>query len=203
MKSKLIIIEGIDGSGTTTQASLLNNFLRQYKIKVKLTKEPFKRQIINLIKESQENISDIFLFLADRSFHYLKIKQWLKEGYWVISDRSFPSTLSYQWYFNENIKKIMKEGLIIYLNKISQLNIIPDLVFILDTNPKIAIERLRSKNKKSTIDKFERLNILKKVRRGYIYFAKKLKWKIINGNKSITEVHKSICQEIKNNFNLK
>ena len=46
MKGKLIIIDGIDGSGTTTQTKLLYEFLKENKLKVFLTKEPYDQEII-------------------------------------------------------------------------------------------------------------------------------------------------------------
>lgn len=195
MRGKLIIIEGIDGSGTTTQTKLLVNKLKKNKIKVQLTKEPNQRQIINLLKFSNENITDLFLFLADRSFHYSKIKKWLKEGKWVISDRSFPSTLVYQWYITD-LKKILNEKLILFLNHLSQFHIQPDLIFVLDVKPSIAFNRLKKKNNQSQINKYEKLYLMKKLYQGYLYFAQKYKWQIIDAHKSIEEVNQEIYQKV-------
>jgi thymidylate kinase len=72
----------------------------------------------------------------------------------------------------------------------------PDLVIILDVDPSIAIKRLKKKKKKSIIKKFEKLDFLKIVRKGFIYFAKKFKWKIIDSSKTIPEVHNEIIKEV-------
>ncbi|GIW65986.1 MAG: thymidylate kinase [Candidatus Parcubacteria bacterium] len=203
MLGKLIIIEGIDGSGTTTQSKLLFKYLKANKINSILTKEPFNKYLVNLIKKNKEPIIDLFLFLADRSIQYSKVRQWLKEGKWIVSDRSFPSTLVYQWYLNEKLKKLINKNLIIKLNNLSQFNIQPDMVIVLDINPQVAIKRLKNKIKKSKISKFEKLSLLKNLSQGYLFFAKKLNWNVIDGNLSINEVHKNICQKIINKFNLK
>ncbi|MCS7183950.1 MAG: dTMP kinase [Patescibacteria group bacterium] len=195
MEGKLIIIEGIDGSGTTTQAKLLAQILKKENLKIKLTKEPLDNKIIDLIKKSSDNLLDLFLFLADRRKHYLQIQKWLGENKWVISDRSFPSTLVYQWYAT-NLKKVINEKLIIFLNGLSQLKIKPNFVFILDVEPEIALQRLIKKNNKSKINKYEKLALLKKFREGYLYFAKKYNWKIIDGQKQIKEINKIIYNQI-------
>lgn len=197
MRGKLIIIEGIDGSGTSTQTKLLVNKLKKINVKAQLTKEPYQKQIINLIKLNKENITDLFLFLADRSIHYSKIKQWLKEGKWVISDRSFPSTLVYQWY-STNLKKILDENLILFLNHLSQFDIQPDLIFILNIKPSIAFKRLKKKNNQSQIKKYEKLQLMKRLSQGYLYFAKKYNWQIINVDayKSIEDVSQEIYQQV-------
>ena len=195
MKGKLIILEGIDGSGTTTQSFLLYNILNK-KYKVKLTKEPYNKKIINFIKRANDPLVDLYFFLLDRYFHYNLIEKWLKEFNFVICDRSFPSTLAYQWY-STYLKNIIPENIILFLNKISRKNINPNYVFILDIDPKIALNRLAYKKNKSDIKKFEKIVFLKKVRKGYIYFAKKFKWYIIDANQQINLVNQNIINKIK------
>lgn len=196
MRGKLIIIEGIDGSGTTTQSFLLYKNLKNKKYKVKLTKEPYNKKIINIIKQKNDPLIDLYLFNLDRHLHYDLIKKWLKEFHFVICDRSFPSTLSYQWYATY-LKNKIPENIILFLNNISQKNIKPHYVFILDIDPQAAYTRLTLKKNKSLIKKFEKVKFLKKVRKGYIYFAKKFKWHIINSNQEINAVNQSIINKIK------
>ena len=197
MKGKLIIVDGIDGSGTTTQSNLLYTFLKNNKIKTFLSKEPLNKEIIKLLTKSKDNFIDMLLFLADRCLHYKILEKYLKKGYIVITDRSFPSTLAYQ-YFSTNLKKEIKEDLVIFLNHLAMRHLQPDLVIILDVNPKIAFKRLKKKKRKSAIKKFENTNFLKKVRRGFIYFAKKFNWKIIDASRTIKEIHEEIIKEVVN-----
>jgi dTMP kinase len=193
MKGRLIIIEGIDGSGGTTQCSLLYKNLKKKFKKVLLTKEPQNKKIINLIKETKDPVADLFLFLTDRFLQYKKLKNFLDKGYIVISDRSFPSTYAYQFYYG-GLRKIFKEDLIKKLDKISRNNIEPDLVIILDIDPEIAIKRLKEKIKKSKVKKFEKIKILNIVRRGYLYYSKKFGWKIMDGRKDILTINREILK---------
>jgi dTMP kinase len=199
MPGKLIIIEGIDGSGTTTQSKLLAQKLKFLGIKTQLTFEPYNKNIIKIIKDSSSSLADLFLFLADRSEHYLKIKKWLTNNRWVISDRSFPSTLVYQWY-TTSLKKQLSLNFILTLNNLSMFNIQPDLIFILDVKPTIALERLKKKKKKSLVDKYEKLHIMKKLSQGYRYLAHKYRWHLIDGNQSITNVNQKIFEKVSNYF---
>ena len=75
-------------------------------------------------------------------------------------------------------------------------HIYPDLIIILDIEAKLAIKRLKIKNKKSEIRKFEKKAYLEKVREGFLYFSRKLKWKIIDSSKPIEVVHQEIIKEI-------
>ena len=195
MKGKLIIIDGIDGSGTTTQSELLYNFLKANKIKTFLSKEPSNKEIINLLRKNKDEFIDMLLFLIDRSLHYKILEKHLKDGYTIVVDRSFPSTLAYQ-YYSTNLKNKIKEELVVFLNHLAMRHIQHDLVIILDVDPSIAIKRLKKKKKKSIIKKFEKLDFLKIVRKGFIYFAKKFKWKIIDSSKTIPEVHNEIIKEV-------
>ncbi len=202
MKGCLIIFEGIDGSGTTTQSQLLYQKLKKLNQKVILTKEPQNNYLIKLIKENREPLTDLFLFLADRSLHYQKILSWLKNNDFVILDRSFPSTLAYQYYAS-NLKNQIKEKFILYLDHLSRFHLEPDFVFLLDLGPQIAFRRILLKKKKSKINKFEKLNFLKKVRQGYLYFAKKFNWIILDAHKSKEEINDEVLKILKLNHLLK
>jgi dTMP kinase len=106
-KGVLIILEGADGTGTTTQAQLLftwllNNFPQTKPI---LTAEPttspvgvFIRNI--LTKKEKVDITSrgmASLFFADRTEHFAQlINPALDVGQWVICDRNWQSTLVYQ-----------------------------------------------------------------------------------------------------------
>jgi thymidylate kinase len=56
---------------------------------------------------------------------------------------------------------------------------------------------LAYKKNKSDVKKFEKIVFLKKVRKGYIYFAKKFKWHIIDANQQINLVNQNIINKIK------
>lgn len=200
-KGKLIIIDGIDGAGKTIQAKLLSRYLKSFNKKVILTSEPKNKYLIKLIKNNQNSWGDIFLFLADRNLHYQQISSFLDQGYFIISDRSFPSTFAYQYYASD-LKSKIPAKLFLAWEKFARLEIDPDLILILDLKPKTALKRLKFKNRKSLFDKFEKLRFLAKVRQGFLLWSKKLNWKVINAEKSLTEVHLLITREVKSKLKL-
>jgi dTMP kinase len=164
-----IVIEGIDGAGTTTQASLLKERLLKQGLKVELTSEPTKGAIGRIIREFLKP-SDKFklpdwvtmalLFSADRRVHSEReIIPKLKQGYIVISDRYYHSTLAYQSVSLED-KDALK-----WLISLNTYAIVPDITFILDLSCQEASLRLGKKRKKEI---YESLEFQAKVRERYL-----------------------------------
>lgn len=199
MKGKLIILDGIDGSGITTQAKLLTKILKNKGINVLLTKEPSNKDIVRFINKSKDPLIDFFYFLIDRSLNYKKINDYLKRGFVVICDRSFPSTLVYQ-YYSSDLKNYLQEELVFYLNHLAMNHLKPTLVIIFNVDIKESLKRLKRKKKKSLIKKFEKSRFLEKARKGFIYFAKKYNWVIIDANKSINEVFNEVYKLVSKNL---
>ena len=100
--SLFIVIDGIDGSGTTTHSNLLTGFLKGKGYKVHLTSEPSKSEIGILLRKFLQNkdippTTDALMFAADRDIHYHnEIKKKLDDGFIVISDRYIESSIIYQ-----------------------------------------------------------------------------------------------------------
>jgi len=166
-KYRYIAIEGIDGSGKTTIANLLYNNLSKRYNKVILMKEPYDNDLSKKIKEiiSKEHEKNLdygyllaLLFTADRSIKNIDLKKYLNNDYIIISDRSIYSTFSYQ---------ILYEGMDIeWLKCISKYIIRPDITFILDIDPKIAVERINLRGK--NITSYENIEFLRKVRENFL-----------------------------------
>jgi dTMP kinase len=167
MKYKYIAIEGIDGSGKTTIANLLYNELSKKYNKIILMKEPYDKDLSKkikeiILKEHEKNLDYGYLlallFTADRSIKNIDLKKYLNDSYIIISDRSIYSSFSYQ---------ILYEGIDIeWLKCISKYIIKPDITFVLDIDPKIAMERINSRGKSLT--SYENIEFLKKVRENFL-----------------------------------
>jgi dTMP kinase len=190
--AKFIVFEGLDGSGITTQSTLLRNYLIQ-KESVLLTKEPTDGLIGGLIKSClrKEWITDPatlqLLFCADRS-HHLKseILPALEKNQSVISDRYVLSTLAFGSLENKTDK--LKE-----LNKDFKK---PDIVFFVDTDPKVCIERIAKS--RHHIELFEEEKKLIEIRKNFISLKKHYKnTYIIDGNRTIEEIHEEIKKLMK------
>jgi dTMP kinase len=102
--SHFIVIEGIDGAGTTTQTQRLVSWLESRDIAVFNTREPTDGTIGKMIRRILAGDSGLpvmdtlpWLFAADRADHiYGKVIPSLEAGTWVVSDRYYHSSLAYQ-----------------------------------------------------------------------------------------------------------
>ena len=100
-----ITLEGIDGSGKTTQIKLLYEYLKQKKGRVVLTREPGGTRVGELVRSlilgedyaELEPQAELFLLLADRAQHVREvIAPALLAGEIVLCDRFIDSTVAYQ-----------------------------------------------------------------------------------------------------------
>ena len=189
-----IAIDGIDGSGITTHCKLLCNWIESLGLKVHLTKEPSSGKIGELIRHylKLKDIPaavDALLFAADRVEHCVEIKSYLDKGYIVISDRYVESSRAYQ----------VAEGLPPdWVDLINRYAITPDLNIILDVEPRIALKRKFGRDIGD--EKFEELEFLTRVREIMLKNARLRNYPIVDTNKSIEEVHRSLREIILGKF---
>lgn len=165
VKGKFITLEGGEGSGKTTQAALLADYLISQGHKVVLTKEPGGtpgaleiRQLL-LSGEDQRWLpkTELLLMVAARVEHWGKvIKPALNDGCWVICDRFVDSTYAYQ-----GKGRGIDSNLIRTLHLTMLPNAVPDLTILLDVDIekglKRAISREEAKNGSET--RFEQVGI--------------------------------------------
>jgi len=143
-KGKFIVFEGLDGSGQSTQAKLLSDFLIKNGLQVILTKEPTKdskvavkiKEILGKkIKIKPKKLQE--LFVEDRKEHLEKIIiPALKSGKIVVCDRYFFSTFAYG----------KSEGLDLeWLIKMNNEFLLPDITFILKVSPRVCVQRIEER----------------------------------------------------------
>jgi dTMP kinase len=188
-KNLFIALEGIDGSGKSTQAKFLAANFEKEGHKVYLTCEPTDgpigamiRSIFNHKMEADHRVI-AGLFVADRLEHLLNkthgILKKLDEGFTVISDRYCFSSYAYQGVH-------MSLDWVIEANSLSAELLRPDLNIFIDVDPEISMVRLNKG--RDSIELYETLENLKIVKDKYFEAFKKLNSKenifITDGNYS-------------------
>jgi len=181
---RFIAIEGIDGAGLSTQAGKLRDWLQKMGKRVLLTKEPTNGIIGGVIrsclnKELKTNpLALQLLYTADRASHLdTEVEPAIKVGNIIVMDRYILSSLAYG-------------SLDVPMTYLQQLNVQfrkPDVTFILDAHPKIALNRLKTSRWHSEL--FENEQKLTQVRQNYLslrnYFAGT---HILDANKTAEEI---------------
>jgi len=207
LSGRFITLEGIDGSGKTTQGIFLKKKLEEFGKDVLFTREPggvkgaeeIRKLLVQGEKDRWSNITEILLFFASRRHHLEKVLlPAINKGKVVICDRFTDSTIIYQGRENIHLKKM-----IIELNK-SVIGIVPDLTLIIDIDPTKSLNRGLSR--KSDEMRFERfgLEFQTTARNGYISLAKTEKrYQLIDGNNSKDKVHQMIWNKVSKFLSLK
>lgn len=175
-KGIFIVIEGLDGSGKTTQAGILAKKLSK-NYNVMLTAEPSRRKIGTFIREGclYENKrlpieAEALLFAADRIEHMqTELKPALDEGKIVICDRYVYSSLAYQGSAGLSLD---------WIKTINARALQPDFSVFIDCPPELVLSRLR--RKKSVM---ETLDTQRKVRAVYLKFVDEAELVRISGDR--------------------
>lgn len=188
MSGLFIVIEGLDGAGSSTQVEKLTEYLKQRDYKVLMTKEPTNNIIGGLIRgqltkdwHTDQDCLQL-LFAADRAHHLEReILPALKNGYVVISDRYLFSTIAYGALDTDYE----------WLKKINERFRLPDLYLIVDTIPETCVERM--KKSRYQLELFEGLEKLKKVRENFLRLSKEYKdIHVLDGNRLSDDIFDEI-----------
>ena len=188
MRGKFISIDGLDGAGLTTQATILRNWLINNGDDTILTKEPTDGLIGGLIKSSlrkewkTSSLALQMLFAADRAHHLAtEIEPALKRFKNVVSDRYILSTIAYG---SIDIPQAILRQLNANFRK-------PHVTFILDTQPAVCIHRMeRSRHHVELFEDEEKLQAIRKI---YLSLKKVFpNTYVIDGNRSVEDIFKDI-----------
>ena len=180
MAGLLITVEGVEGSGKTTQCQLLAQWLRGLGHRVQETSEPDGSPIGRAIRAIFEQdgvlltpLAEAFLFMAARQLHVTQvIRPALETGEIVVSDRYADATLAYQGYGRGLDLQTIRE-----LNALATGGVLPDLTLLLDLDPAVGLKRLGSRR----LDVFEKMDVAfhRRVRQGYLEIAREEKRRIV------------------------
>ena len=159
MRGKFITFEGGEGTGKSTQATVLAQRLESYGLAVRLTREPGGSPGAEIIRHvlltgaAKPLGADVeaMLFAAARDDHVqCTILPALRSGKWVVCDRFADSTRVYQGILGQVDQKLIN-----VLERVSVGELSPDLTVILDLPVQVGLERAKQRRGSARVDRFE------------------------------------------------
>jgi dTMP kinase len=213
-----VVLDGIDGSGTTTQGDLLTDFIRAAHEQVIFTNEPsngpagsmirlaITKRIVGAATVNDEALKEdlppslddrmfALLFAADRMDHLTtQIIPALRSGRHVVCDRYVLSSLAYQ-------------GLTVdpdWLMEVNRFAMLPDLTLLLDVPA--AVARKRMSDTRLAKDLFEEEEQLRRVRDQYLEMVKRFgprlgRVEVIDGTEAVWRVKRVIWKFVEQLLN--
>ena len=200
MKGKLIVIEGPDGSGKSTQINIMRKYLEDKGFDVVETREPGGTKIGETIRDiildventEMDPVCEALLYAASRAQHVAEvIKPEIEKGKIVICTRYIYSSLVYQ-----GIGRGLGVDMVSAINTAAIQGMMPDLTLLFDIDPVVGIKRKISDGKADRLE-LEDIKFHKKVYNGYKEIASLYKdIKVIDASRSIDEIQKSVLEII-------
>jgi dTMP kinase len=193
-----ITLEGPDGSGKTTQARLLTEWLREQGYDVVLTREPGGTDIGDQIRAvlhdphntAMDARAEILLYSASRAQHVAQlIRPALAAGKIVISDRYAASTLAYQGHGRELDLETLQT-----ITNFATGGLTPDLTLYLDIAPRTGLQRRQLSGEEWNRMDAEALGFHQRARAGYLKLAQMEpdRWLIVDADRPVEEVQTEI-----------
>ena len=195
-KGKLIVIEGLDKSGKTTQSKLLFEFYNKL--------YPGRVSLFNFPDYTTRIGQEIRLFLEGKIQYNNEVKHILLSAN--------------RWEKKSEIETLRNQGNIVILNRYYQSNLVyglsndvdldwlinldlglpkEDIVIVLDIDPSLSHKRGIENN--FILDEFEKnKDFLQRARKNYLYLAKKFNWTVINSDHDANSISQLIVDHIKN-----
>lgn len=202
----LITLEGIDGTGKSTQHRLLAHYLQECGYKVVATREPggtrVGEQIRDILLASKTEklapLAELSLMYAARAQHLEEVvRPALARREIVVSDRFNDASMAYQGY-GRRLGLATVRGIDQIVCGATQ----PDLTMLLDLSPHRALARARRREakQKSKHGRFEvqGLGFHERVRHGYLSIARQdpERVKVIKADQSVAEVQAEIRTQV-------
>ena len=199
-----ITLEGIEGSGKTSQINNIYRFLENKGHKCLITREPGGTKIGKKIRsilldpenKGMEPMAELLLYFSDRVQHVKElINPALSEGKTVICDRYFDATLVYQGYARGLDMKLITRLHELVLNGLK-----PDITILLDLSPEIGLsrawEQIDNGSRTGDETRFEKetLSFHERIRAGYLELARfePQRFRVVDASKEENKVQMDI-----------
>lgn len=195
MKGKLIVFEGISGTGKETQAKLLKVFLDRKNTPAEIIHHPSPEMKMLLSQWRHDRRLDwkgeVYLLMADRYSRVTNMMNpLLEKGKWIISIRNYLSALVYQARNGKEEQWVADQ----FLHFEPQ----PDRIFLFDMEPSSALTRAQIRHEETgePMGKFETLDILTQKRERYREVFKRVPHVVVDASKSKEDIHAFICESL-------
>lgn len=185
--SKFIVFEGIDGSGKSTLTEELKKSIELLYVTCEPTDSEIGLLARKVAYQESSPYHELFLYLADRAEHTVRIKEKMDSGYTVLCDRYWGSTAAYQ----------AAHGVIDmrYLVEIQMPFVLEaDVTILFDLPVEDALKRISGRDDTS---KYERMNFLEKVRENYLKLAQEHGWVVVDAGRELEVVKEDIRAMVK------
>ncbi len=202
MNGLFITIEGVEGSGKSTQARLLAEFLRAHEHRVVITREPggapLAERIRDLLLEPDDEtiapLAELLLYQAARAQHVNKvILPALDRGAVVLCDRYVDSTSAYQ-----GAGRQIAPDIIGHLNRLAASGAWPDITFLLDLSAEAGLQRARERG---SADRMmgETLAFHQRIRDGFLQLAQEEpnRITIIDASQSVEAIQSELQRQVR------
>jgi dTMP kinase len=159
MRGKFITLEGLEGSGKSTQIPRLEQHIAARGIEVTVTREPGGTPLAEKLRQvvlnpGNENISaeaELLVMFAARAVHLDNlIRPALDAGRWVLCDRFTDATFAYQ-----GAGRGVGDESIAGLENLVQRELRPDLTLLLDLPVEVGLRRAAARRGRGAPDRFE------------------------------------------------
>jgi dTMP kinase len=174
MNGRLVVFEGVEGCGKTTQVKRSQDWLRAQGMTAIVTREPggtdlgqeIRRLLLTPTPEAMQDRTELLLYAADRAQHVEgMLKPQLAAGALILCDRFTDSTVAYQGY-----GRGLDRGLIDQLNQIATGGLQSDLTLWLDVEVIIGLERAQRRGERDRIEQAT-LDFHQRVQQGFSELA--------------------------------
>lgn len=174
MTGLFITLEGGDGTGKSTQSTLIGDWFSALGREVVFTREPGGTELGNELREivlhSRGHIApraEALLYAADRAHHIATVvRPALERGAVVIQDRYLDSSVAYQ-----GAGRVLDPDEVRYVSMWATEGLVPNITVVLDLDPAIGRDRLDAANKQFDRLEAEALEFHTRVRDAYLSMA--------------------------------
>jgi dTMP kinase len=170
---KLVVLEGIDGTGKSHVASRVVSHLEAREVSAIATSEPTDGAVGRLLKKALgigiDPYTELFLFLSDRADHVRWMRDRLRDGNWLVCDRYAMSSAAYQGTYMEHEWETKGRDPTAWIMGLHHnWWLVPDITVLIIDDVGRCLERVKDRGMTS---KYERHEYLERVQKNYLRLA--------------------------------